>query len=217
MKRYALLFAAAASACDSDPEAATEPVPAETPAAVVAAALPTVRASEKPDAAVAPIRQPLVAERLILAEWSKAENKAVCAPVSFVSDGGKGGTPRRANFSGGWAVAFDLPGKRSAYGVAGAGLIPADDDAEIARRERLINQWPSFRDLPALPQPSYAGYGVEGAQPWSDDDPQALRSNALAYVRVGGQTCQYNVWSRLGRAHLETLLENLSVLGRVLR
>lgn len=214
MNRIVLTLAALLAGCNTQPEPSASR--AEAPKAG-----PSAEASERsersPTPEAEPPRQPLVAERLILAEWSKAENKAVCAPVSVTGDGGRGGSPRRANFSGGWAVAFDLPGKRSAYGIAGAGLIPADDDAEIAKRERLIDQWPSFRDLPALPQPAYAGYGVEGGTAWSDDDPQALHSNALAYVRVGGQTCQYNVWSRLGRAHLETLLENLRVIGRVLR
>ena len=214
MNRIVLTLAALLAGCNTQPEPTSSPP--EAPKAGPSTAASGV-AERSPIPEAEPPRSTLVAERLILAEWSTAENKAVCAPVSFIFDGGKGGTPRRANFSGGWAVAFDLPGKRSAYGLAGAGLIPADDDAEIARRERLINQWPSFRDLPALPQPAYAGYGVEGGTAWSDDDPQALRSNALAYVRIGGQTCQYNVWSRLGRAHLETLLENLRLLGRVLR
>lgn len=214
MNRYAPMIAVALAGCNPQPEAPAAPEPS---APVERSATPVASPSETPEAAVEPARQPLVAERLILAEWAKAENRAVCAPVSFASDGGKGGVARRATFSGGWAVAFDLPGKRSAYGVAGPGIIPADSHPESAKRTGLINQWPSFRELPALPQPAYAGYGVEGGTAWTDEDPQALTANALAYVRIGGQTCQYNVWSRLGRAHLETLLENLRAIKRDLR
>jgi hypothetical protein len=35
---------------------------------------------------------------------------------------------------------------------------------------------------------------------------------SVAYVRVGGQDCTYNVWSRISRAHLEALLDNLRLL-----
>jgi hypothetical protein len=204
----ALLLAVTAAACDRSPDVLAAPASSSL-------AAETSAVTAKPVAS-APARPQLLAERLILSEWSKAENRAKCAPLGFTGDGGKGGEPRRAYFGGGWAVAFDLPGKRSAYGLAGVGLLPDDEAAESAQRERLINQWPSFVDLTDLPQPAYAGYGVEGGTAWREDDPQALASNALAYVRVGGQTCQYNVWSRLGRAHLERLLSNLRVIGRTL-
>lgn len=214
MNRTALMLAAALAGCNPEPQPAAA---SEASADIEVTPAPVASPSETPEATAAPARRSLIAERLVLAEWSRAENRAVCAPVSFTSDGGKGGTPRRANFGGGWAVAFDLADQRSAYGVAGTGTIPADSRSDSDKRTTLINQWPSFRDLPALPQPSYAGYGVEGAQPWRDEDPQSLGTNALAYVRIGGQTYQYNVWSRLGRAHLETLLKNMRVIGRVLR
>lgn len=206
--RAPFFLALALAACDASPDTAAFPPPSASARSVERAPVSSV--APAPSA-----RPPIVAERLILAEWSKADNRAVCAPLGFSDDAGRGGLARRATFGGGWAVAFDLPGKRSAYGLAGTGLIPDDAVAEIVRRERLMEQWPSFRDLPALPQPAYAGYGVEGGTAWPDDDPQALKSNALAYVRVHGQDCLYNVWSRLGRAHLETLLANLRVIGRV--
>jgi hypothetical protein len=133
-------------------------------------------------------------------------------PVAFADDGRKGGTPRRANFGGGWAVAFDLPRERSAYGVAGTGKLPDDDASHAEQRRKLIAQWPLFRDLSGLPQPAFAGYGVEGAKVYPADDPQGLDANSLAYVRIGGQSCLYNVWSQLGRAHLELLLDNLRLV-----
>ena len=152
--------------------------------------------------------QELAAADLVLAEWRKADNRTTCAPLSF-SAGAEQGTPRRATFSGGWAVAWDTPAQRSAYGVAGTGSLPGDRDDVKAQRARLAAQWPYFRELPQLPGPAFAGYGVEGAGDYSSDDPEGTSVNSLAYVRVGGQTCDYNVWSRLGRAHLETLLDGL--------
>jgi len=43
------------------------------------------------------------------------------------------------------------------------------------------------------------GYGREGG----------TGPNWLAYVRIPGQDCLYNVWSRRGQAHLEELLAEL--------
>ena len=58
-------------------------------------------------------------------------------------------------------------------------------------------------------QPAFAGYGIEGAAAYPADNPAGRGVNSLAYLRVGGQQCTYNVWSRLGRSHLETLLDAL--------
>ena len=49
---------------------------------------------------------------------------------------------------------------------------------------------------PATADGSTAGYGPEGG----------TGPAQLAYLRIAGQGCLYNVWSRLGRAHLEQLL-----------
>lgn len=208
MKRIAVLAMLTLAACDPAPDRDRPPA-SESAAQERSGALPRPSAS----AASTPTpRNELVAERLVLAEWAKADNRERCAPVAFADDGGKGGTPRRANFSGGWAVAFDLPDERSAYGVAGTGKLPDDDASHAEQRRKLIAQWPLFRDLSGLPQPAFAGYGVEGATAYPADDPQGLDANSLAYVRIGGQSCLYNVWSRLGRAHLELLLDNLRIV-----
>lgn len=152
------------------------------------------------------------AERLILSQWRKAENRADCAPLHFRDTAGAKGTPRPARFSGGWAVAWDQPGRRSAFGIAGVALLPDDDTPAEEHRARLTQQWPIMRSLERLPQPAFAGYGLEGAAPYPAGNPEGYGLNSLAYVRVGGQACTYNVWSRLGRAHLEALLENLAPL-----
>ena len=162
-------------------------------------------------AGTAPSR-PLVAQGLILGEWRKADNRRACAPIAFSREGGARGAARRANFSGGWAVAFDLPGQRSAYGVAGTGVLPGDEAPIGDQREVLARQWPYVRALPGLRPQSFAGYGIEGAKPLTAADPDGRRENLLAYVRVPGQRCLYNVWSKLGRRHLESLLDGLRVV-----
>jgi hypothetical protein len=199
------LFAALLlSGCDrrsasSDPGPQKAPGPAQDSAPV---------ARDAPTTSPAPAGAADVG--LILREWRRAENRGRCAPLAFSSLGGSTGTARRANFAGGWAVAYDLPGQRSAFGLAGPGLIEADEDPVPDQRARLARQWPLFRDLAQLPTPAFAGYGIEGGGAYPADNPDGHGYNSLAYVRVGGQTCTYNVWSRLGRAHLEHLLENLA-------
>jgi hypothetical protein len=174
--------------------------------------------SEPPPGHVAPDEPPpaepvtLIAQDLVLAQWAKAANRSRCAPIGFASEGGANGKARPATFSGGWAVAFDRPGLRSAYGIAGSGLIPDDEEPAREQRLRLEKQWPHMHELPALPQPAFAGYGLEGAEPYPADNPEGKGAQSAAYVRVGGQACMYNVWSRISRAHLEHLLENMRMV-----
>lgn len=161
--------------------------------------------------------RPLIGEEIALAEWRKAENRDACAPLALVSDAGGDGTPRRAQFGRGWAVAFDRPELRSAYGLAGTGLLPEDRAPQAERIARLERQWPYFRRFEAgenLPAGSVAGYGLEGARPYADAKPDGRGQNSLAYLRIPGQACQYNIWSRLGRGHLEALLTNLRIVEK---
>ena len=153
-----------------------------------------------------------LAPELTRLEWSKAENRKDCAPIVFTTSGGLGVNARSAEFSGGWAVAYDLPGMRSAFGVAGSGLIDDDNADAAAKEQHLRAQWPHFRYLRDLPQPAFAGYGLQGAKPYPADNPSGKGLESLGYVRVGGQKCLYNVWSKLGREHLETLLASLRML-----
>jgi len=155
-----------------------------------------------------------IGERRARAEWAKAENRKSCAPLALAAPGEPEGTPRAARFGGGWGVAFDLPGLRSAYGFAGTGLLPDDRADPRTQRRRLTDQWPYMRELVRLPTPSFAGYGQEGAQPYPAANPGGQGLHSLAYLRVGGQRCTYNVWSRISRAHLEWLLDNLRLLRR---
>jgi hypothetical protein len=122
-------------------------------------------------------------------QWQKAENRDTCAVVALRSVGAQGeaATPRAAAFSGGWGIAYDLPNMRSAFGIAGAG---------VRAGEPSYSKWPYVQEWG---DGSKAEYGPEGGE----------GPNQLAYVRIAGQDCLYNVWSRLGREHLELLLREL--------
>jgi hypothetical protein len=158
------------------------PEPREQPA-------PVATAPDPPDPP-APWAAELLPARSVpgvyLTQWRRAENRAMCALLVPVTPGEAAGTPRAATFSGGWAVAYDLPQLRSAFGVAGSG-------AEV---EGPSYEWPFNR---RWSDGSVAGYGPEGGS----------GPNELAYLRIPGQSCLYNIWSRLGRDHLEFLLEQL--------
>jgi hypothetical protein len=203
------LLAACDPAPDPAPSASVSPAPVATPVADAAATPPPPHVGDPP---MRPSPGPVAAD-LIRQEWAGAENRDRCAPIAFTDDGGAGGTPRRATFSGGWAVAFDTPETRSAYGLAGPGLIPIDDQPPYRQTRRLMQQWPEYRELGALKPPSFAGYGLVGAKPYRDDNPGGEGEHSLAYVRIHGQTCTYNVWSRISRAHLETLLDGLRLIA----
>lgn len=149
---------------------------------------------------------------LTLHEWRRSDDPKACAPLAFRQTGDKSARARRAEFSGGWGIAYDTPAVRSAYGVAGPGVIEMDSASPARQRARLAAQWPLFRELEQFPRASFAGYGVEGAAGYPKANPDGKGLNSVAYARVQGQKCTYNVWSRLGRAHLEFLLENLVLI-----
>lgn len=126
--------------------------------------------------------------RVYLKQWQKAENRKSCALLAPERLGdGEGAKPRAANFIGGWAVAYDFPDLRSAFGIAGTGI-----DASAA----AYSDWPFVREWS---DGGTAHYGLEGGQ----------GPDHLAYLRVPGQACLYNVWTALGQWHLEYLLEQL--------
>jgi|SRR5688572_24856103 len=166
-----VLFAIAISACSSRQEpaapASSPPTPAPwSKAPLLGAEVPAV----------------------YVQQWSRAQNRNGCALIAFAElREGSAATPRAATFSGGWAVAYDLPQRRSAFGVAGTGSSAADS---------AYSAWPFWR---TWSDGSSAGYGPEGG----------TGPNQLAYLRIAGQSCLYNVWSNLGREHLEFLLEAL--------
>lgn len=157
----------------------------------------------------APWSQPALRQNqvpaVLLTEWRQAENRTTCAALAPQNLGDhQDAQPRAAYFSGGWAIAYDKPGLpgrnpdgtfcpncgRGAFGIAGAGVHVESQD---------IQRWPQQR---VWADGSAAGYGLAG-----DEGP-----NYLAYVQVKGQRCLYNIWSFLGREHLESLLEQLRLV-----
>ncbi|HEV7240208.1 MAG TPA: hypothetical protein VGQ36_13295 [Thermoanaerobaculia bacterium] len=134
----------------------------------------------------------IAVQTIYVEQWSKAENRDTCALVTFrtLGDAGKGAQARAANFAGGWAVAYDFSHLRSAFGIAGAG-VKADDPS--------YDKWPYAYEWG---DGSKVEYGPEGGQ----------GPNQLAYLRIAGQDCLYNVWSRRGREHLEELLREIRMV-----
>lgn len=213
------MVAALAAGCGQEPPAPTDRGTADNKTAASADADSNASPAPPPSGERQPANPaltvaPLLAEKVARAQWSKAANRDACAPLGLKSDAKAGGTPRPATFSGGWAVAFDRPDRRSAYGFAGAGLLPEDRADFAVKVDRLAKQWPYIRRWDAgdnLPTGSAAGYGLEGAKDYPTGS-SGFGQQSLAYLRIPGQTCQYNVWSKLGRDHLELLLGELVVL-----
>ena len=180
MVRRVILAAmlAVVSACASS----RSPAPGTAPSAPPSGGPPAVEHAPWQQAALRAADVPSV----FVTEWRKAENRSTCAliaPAKTVEEA----VPRAATFSGGWAVAYDTPTQRSAFGVAGTGSNAGDPSYDA---------WPH---KVRWADGSSAGYGPEGG----------TGSNQLAYLRITGEGCLYNVWSRLGVMHLETLLSEL--------
>lgn len=201
--------------CGQDDAVPADRVPAEVErprvAANDAAQAPPNRATP-PDAAIAVV--PWLGEKIARAEWSGAANRDTCAPLALKSDAKAGGKARAASFSGGWAVAFDQPDRRSAYGFAGVGALPEDKLDFAVLVDRLAKQWPYVRRWDAgdnLPSGSATGYGLEGFQDYPAGS-SGFGRQSVAYLRIPGQSCLYNIWSRLGRDHLELMLGELVLL-----
>jgi len=139
-----------------------------------------------------PPTQPLAAgsvPRVLINEWRKAENRASCAPV-WIDDAAVGDKQIRARyFGGGWGVTVRNPRR---WGVAGAGVVAGPQDLE---------KWKFHRENAAGVR---AGYGLEGFD---------MGPDWLAYVLVPGQSCLYNVWSSVGKEHLEHLIDHLRLVA----
>lgn len=174
--------------------AAIETVPSTAdgsiPATTVVGTAPAVAASDQPpwnremiDLAEVP---PVLVE-----EWRRAENHLWCSALYPVDTGVTAATLRRAEFSGGWALAWDTPELRSAFGIAGVGS-PAWVDIGI----RMPNTVAYDGQI--------VGYGGEGF-----DDAATQR---LAEFSIPGQLCAYQIWSQLGDEHLLELVDSLRLV-----
>lgn len=134
-------------------------------------------------------------DSVYIKEWAKSESKSLCPILALPKQAAahlSGHSIRRANFSGGWGVAYDLPDLRSAYGVANAGTI---------NPEEVNYSWPynvNYQDG------SMVGYGHEGGNP---------SAKWLAYVVTPHNGCFYNVWSAQSKAHLEQMIADLRLVN----
>lgn len=123
---------------------------------------------------------------LYMDAWRAAENRSECALIAL-TDVRSDATPRQATFAGGWGIAYDLPNQRSAFGIAGTGTSPTPD---------TYDEWPHYRQWA---DGSAVGYGPEGGS----------GPNQLGYLTIWNENCLYNVWSRLGIEHLESLFPTI--------
>jgi hypothetical protein len=132
-----------------------------------------------------------------VSEWKKAENRDRCQPLVLLGSEREPKVKiRRAEFSGGWAVAYDLPGERSAFGIAGTG-------SDVDQNGTNSN----FPNNITWTDGSSVSYGLEGN----------TGPGYLAYLKVSGQSCLYNIWSKRGKTHLEHLILSLRQAKVVLR
>lgn len=151
-------------------------------------------------------RQPAIAktetDAVYLREWAKSQTKGQC-PLLALPVTAHAHIPhhnaRRANFSGGWGVAYDLPNERSAYGVAHSGISDPLGQSSIWQDYHLYDDGTELT------------YGREGGNP---------DGHWLAYLTLGGQYspsgqhCFYNIWSQQSKQHLEQIIKDLRQVAR---
>ena len=126
-------------------------------------------------------------------QWLRAPSRRQCGLLALATHDlahYPDAKSRKANFSGGWGVAYDLVSKRgmyfrSAYGVANAGT---SSDKVMPWGEKM-----RYRDG------SLVSYGREGGNP-------AGKWLAYLYLPNG---CFYNIWSGIGEDHLLEMIQGL--------
>ena len=155
----------------------------------------TTSPAEEPSAGAAPWDRDKLTRAdvspVLIEEWQLSENQLWCSSLYPDLFDTEGATIRRAEFSGGWAVAWDLPSLRSAFGIAGTGS-PAWDGIGV-RMPMTV----AYGDL-------IVGYGGEGFDPDAEQ--------RLAEFAIPGQLCGYQVWSKLGDEHLLELVDSLRLV-----
>ena len=196
---------------------------ASSPAPALAVAVPTVVAQDTTTtAASAEVALPVAVEstvvppwgadhlasqaapRALLQAWNRAENQGWCAPLAPATLGaGEGARARAGTAPGGWSLEFDRRGSagigangevcetcgRGAFGVTGTAMSP--EDAE---------------DLLGPGATLFADGGRIDVQSNADE------AASVATLLVPGQDCVYQVWSFLGREHLDELVAGLRLV-----
>jgi hypothetical protein len=193
--------------------AAFVPAPPSLEAVASGEAVATLGPSAAPQVEVASLPAPPWADAPIsmseapstlVAAWERAENRDWCAPIVPRHFGAaEGARARASNLEGGWAVEFDLRGMRGVardgtvcdrcgrgvFGVAGTSMTP---DEIVSPDSEAILPVPSFADG------SHAEFEL-------DETEQV----AAATITLSGQGCVYQVWTFLGREHLDQLVAEL--------
>lgn len=206
------LFIVVFACSETTPPTTTPPPPTTIAAPPTTAAVTTTSGSMiAPWASSPPLSTADVP--VLAAEWEQAENRDSCSALA-PSGGVTGATPRGANFSGGWAVAWDAPDGpgmaadgtfcedcgRSAVGVAGTGVSAVESEVR------------AFPNVIEWDDGSLAGYGVEGSVAGVVDDAATTAGDSatqLAFLAVAGQECLYNIWSRRSEAELLDVISRL--------
>jgi len=141
----------------------------------------------------------------LVTQWEQSDVKGSCSALYSVTPPPAEAAIRSANFSGGWAVAWDMPDGRGrlpsgeycedcgrgALGIAGSLGVAAGDETDVWDKQL---EWSDG---------SKAGYGFEGLGDGSSGEP------LLMYLLVKNEGCLYNVWSFLGEDHLLGLVDGL--------
>jgi len=155
----------------------------------------------------APWASPAITDvpQVLVDQWDAADNKTWCSALYPTEALDPDATIRKANFDGGWGIAWDLPNGpgreasgdycpdcgRGAFGIAGTGVLAQGNEPSL---------WPtqlSWQDG------SIGGYGLEGfATPGSG-------APLLMYLLVSDEGCLYNVWSFLGQDQLLRFVDSL--------
>jgi hypothetical protein len=160
------------------------------------AAAPAARpATSIPPSSIPPwTRPPLPAAAVpgpVRQAWRTAPGRAAC-PLLLPADlgAGAGATPS-ADLSAvnGWAVRWDPPGQppgeRGLFGIGGEPPLPGTSP----------EGWPLRRTWPDGGVAAYGRTPADGT--WT------------AALAIPGRDCDYTVWTRIDRAHLEHLLDHL--------
>jgi len=210
----AVVLALLGAACVSRPDVVRLPVTTITHTATTTTAPPptvitTIVEPPEPEVRAAPWAAPPLTDTpdVLAAQWEAAANREWCSALFPANPDtlGAGAVIRSANFSDGWAVAWDLgsgPGRfatgeyctdcgRGAYGIAGTGLRAVGDETD------------AFADRFFYDDGSELAIGFEGGAG------AAVGAPLLAELLITGEGCLYQVWSFLGNEHLETLLTQL--------
>lgn len=212
MRTIPLSAAILAVACSSTPGASTAPTSASASGGQTAAlSVPTPGQTplrEAPEASLpefdseqlaqlppAPWTegrvQPAQAPAFVMA-WASAENRRWCAPLAPALVDGV--ASRASELDGGWVVEFDQEGM--------PGMDAAGEPCESCGRAvfGIAGTAMGVDEMLEAPAPRFAdGSAVEVVE----------EGVAAATVAIRGQGCVYQVWSFLGRDHLEGLLGQL--------